>query len=280
MPTRPNLVTILGLLGFAVCGFLVSCGGRRDESPAGALAPAARNAAHHLHVAAASDLKFALDEIIRAFHQAQNEVRVAATYGSSGNFHAQITHGAPFDMYLSADVGYVDRLIEAGLVEADSRFIYAYGRIVLWVRDHSPVDLDALGMAALTDGSVQRIAIANPAHAPYGRAAEAALRRHALSERVRERLVLGENIAQAAQFVDSGAADIGIIALSLALSPAMQGKGRMWLIPLEDHPALEQGGAILNRCARKEAAEQFRAFLLGDEGRATLARFGFILPGA
>lgn len=270
-------VTVLIVIAAAWCA-VTSCGENRSASSAetGSRPPQTVRA---IRVAAAADLKFALDEVIHAFHARQSSIRVTPIYGSSGSFHTQISQGAPFDIYLSADVAYVDRLIDAGLAERDSRFIYAFGRLVIWARKESPIDLENLGFSALTNESVRRIAIANPAHAPYGRAAEAALRGHALYDQVRDRLVLGENIAQAAQFVESGAAEIGIIALSLALSPAMQDHGKMRLIPLEDHPPLEQGGAVLTRSTDSEAARRFTAFLLGDEGRVILARYGFLLPG-
>lgn len=272
-----STATVLIVIAAAWCA-ITSCGENRGE-PSAETGSRPTQTVRAIRVAAAADLKFALDEVIHAFHAKQDSIRVTPIYGSSGSFHTQITQGAPFDIYLSADVAYVDQLIDADLAARDSRFIYAFGRLVIWARKESPIDLESRGFSALTDESVRRIAIANPAHAPYGRAAEAALRGHALYDQVRDRLVLGENIAQAAQFVESGAAEIGIIALSLALSPVMQDHGTMWLIPLEDHPPLEQGGAVLTRSTDSEAARQFTAFLLGDEGRVILARYGFLLPG-
>src|SRR4029077_6100604 len=133
---------------------------------------------------------------------------------------------APFDIFFSADIDYPRKLIDAGLADADSEFLYAEGRSVGWVPNSSPLDLETLGIRAVADPSVRKVAIANPQHAPYGRAAEAALKTLGAYDAVKDRLVFGENIAQAAQFVESGAADVGLIALSLALSPAMKDKGR------------------------------------------------------
>jgi molybdate transport system substrate-binding protein len=203
---------------------------------------------------------------------------VNATFGSSGNLYAQLTNKAPFDLFFSADLSYPRRLIDAGLADQASEFLYAYGHLVVWVPNGSPVDLETRGVEAVTDASVRRLAIANPAHAPYGRAADAALKQLGIYDRVKDRLVLGENIAQTAQFVESGAADAGIIALSLALSPAMKDKGRSWKVPQHLHPRLEQGGVILNWARDRHAAEAFRGFILSDEGKAILRRYGFEPP--
>ena len=229
-------------------------------------------------VAAASDLKFAFDELIAEFEQQHAGIQVQVTYGSSGNFFAQLTNKAPFDIYFSADASYPRQLIDQGLADEQSEFLYAVGHIVIWVPHDSPIDVEKLGMEALLDPAAGKIAIANPQHAPYGRAAEAAMRSHGVLEQVESRLVLGENIAQTAQFVDSGAADIGIIALSLALAPAMQGKGRYWEVPLDAYPTMEQGSVILNWAQDRDATEQFREFVASDRGREVLSRYGFLLP--
>jgi molybdate transport system substrate-binding protein len=152
------------------------------------------------------------------------------------------------------------------------------GQIVVWVPNGVPIDVQRLGIHAVLDPAAKKAAIANPRHAPYGRAAEAALRNLGVYERVRDRLVLGENIAQTAHFVESGAADVGIIALSLALAPAMQDKGRYWLVPLEAYPTLEQGSVILNWAEDPEATARFRAFVAGPRGREILKRYGFLVP--
>jgi molybdate transport system substrate-binding protein len=231
-----------------------------------------------LSIAAASDLKFALDEVVHPFRALHPQADLQVTYGSSGLFFAQIAQGAPFDLFLSADVAYPRKLAAQGLVHPSGIFPYAVGRIVLWVPRNSPLSVETLGIRVLLEPGARRIAIANPQHAPYGRAAEAALRSEGLYEAVKERLVFGENITQTAQFVQSGAADVGIIALSLALAPTLRDSGRYWLVPAEAHPPLEQGGAILQRAREPELALAFRDFLLGPEGRAILERYGFVLP--
>ena len=228
-------------------------------------------------VAAAADLQFALAEVQGAFAQARPDLRLAVTYGSSGNFCTQITNGAPFDVYLSADERYPQKLVAAGLADGASAFRYSRGRLVLWVPRTSPIALERLGMKALLDPAAKRVAIANPRHAPYGRAAEAALAHLGLLEAVKPRLVYGENIAQTAQFVQTGAADIGILALSLAKAPALAANGRAVEVPLDAYPALDQGGVILTRARDREAATAFCAFLRGTEGKAILARYGFLL---
>lgn len=232
-----------------------------------------------LTVAAAADLQFAMDDILKEFRTVRPDLDVRVTYGSSGNFMAQISNGAPFDVLFSADMDNVRQLSSRQLTHADSEFVYAVGRIVLWVRRSSPLDLNQ-GAAVLQAPSVRRIAIANPLHAPYGRAAEAALKSLNVYEGVRSKLVFGENVAQAAQFVESGGADIGIIALSLATSPTLMKEGRYWAIPLGAYPRMEQGGAILRRAQDPEAARALTMFVLGTSGRTILKRFGFFLPGS
>jgi molybdate transport system substrate-binding protein len=244
----------------------------------GALALGAGAPAPALRVAAASDLKFALDEMIPVFERAHPGRAVSVTYGSSGNFYAQLANRAPFDVFLSADEAYATRLVQQGLAAPDSRFLYAVGRLALWVPRQSAADLERLGLAALRDPAVRRVAIANPRHAPYGRAAEAALRHYGLYEQVQPKLVLGENVAQAAQFAQSGGADAGLIALSLALAPTLREQGRHWTVPEEAHPRVEQAGVILSWARDPAAARVFRAFLQTAEARAVLQRFGFALP--
>ena len=169
-------------------------------------------------------------------------------------------------------------LSRRGWQRKNTEFSYAVGHIVLWVLQSSQLDLDKLGMRALADPTVKKIAIANPRHAPYGRAAEAAMKSLELYDDVKDRLVLGENIAQAAQYVESGAADVGILALSLALAPSMKEKGRFWEIPSDAYPRLEQGGNILNWAQNPDAARELRRFILSDEGTAILRNYGFAAP--
>jgi molybdate transport system substrate-binding protein len=232
----------------------------------------------HLDVAAAADLKFAMDDLVGAFGKAHPGITVSVSYGSSGNFLSQIQNGAPFDLFFSADIEYPRRLAEAGLAPKGSEFLYAVGRLVVWAPTSSRIQIER-GVEALAAPEVRRIAIANPTHAPYGRAAEAALRKLGVYDAVKDRLVFGENVAQAAQFVQSGAADAGIIALSLALAPALAAEGRYFEVPLDAYPRMDQGGIVLNRASDPEAARMFRDFVLGAEGRATLKRQGFFLPG-
>ncbi len=229
-------------------------------------------------VAAASDLKFALDELIAQFEDERPEVTVAATYGSSGNFYSQLSHQAPFDLFFSADREFIRKLVEQGFTVPGTEFLYAIGYIVVWVPKSSPLAVETRGMSVLEDPAVRRIAIANPRHAPYGRAAEAAMRSLGVHEAVHDKLVLGENVAQTAQFVQSGAADVGIIALSLAVAPSLREEGRYWQVPADAYPRLEQGGVVLKWAQDRAAARAFRAFVLAPAGREVLKKYGFGLP--
>jgi molybdate transport system substrate-binding protein len=232
---------------------------------------ARRPAPHKLAIAAAADLNFALSDISREFRAAHPAVDLAIAYGSSGNFYAQIRNQAPFDVFLSADVEYPRRLVQEGIGARDSLFVYAVGRIVVWVPASSPLD----PATALRAASVRHVAIANPQHAPYGRAAEAALRSLGLYDGVAGKLVLGENVAQTLEFVQSGAADVAVVALSLALAPPVRGQGRYWNIPVGAYPNIEQGGVILRDST---AAREFRSFLLAASARRILKQYGFSLP--
>lgn len=271
MRRSPALLAIVGVLGVLLLAAGASgCG---PPAPEHATSSVAR-----LTVAAAADLQFALDDMLGAFRSAHPSITVHVTYGSSGNFDAQLRNGAPFDLYLSADVDYPRRLAADGLALDDDVFAYAVGRIVLWVPNASPLDVERRGVDILSDPAVQKLAVANPQHAPYGRAAIAALRSLGVWETAEPRLVFGENIAQTAQFVESGAADVGVIALSLAIAPVMKPKGRYGEIPMSAYPTMEQGGMILRSTRHPDAARALRRFLLGDAGRALLERYGFFLP--
>ena len=253
------LIVVLGLLGL------------------GSVSPHPQDAGGALvRVAAASDLKFALDEVVAAFVAENPGVRVERTYGASGTFHAQLQHRAPYDMYLSADIEYPRDLVGRGIGSQADLFQYARGRLVVWVPTGSALAIERDGLNALK--GARRIAIANPRHAPYGRAAEAAMRRAGLWTALERRLVLGENIAQAAQFVQSGAADAGIIAKSLAVASPMKGTGRGWEVPETMHPPIEQGGLILPWATSREAAQRLQQFLIGPRGREILATHGFRAP--
>ncbi len=243
------------------------------------IAPTFRSSeAAEIAVAAAADLKFALDELRAEFQKKHPEHKVNITYGSSGNFYAQLQSKAPFDIYFSADIEYPRQLVKAGQGAAGDLFQYAIGRLAVWAPNTFPAKPDSLGIQTLFAPSVKKIAIANPKHAPYGKAAVAALKSLKVYEQAEPKLVYGENIAQAAQFVQSGAADVGIIALSLAISPQMRGDGKYWEVPPASYPPLEQGGLILNWAKDRTAARAFCDFVLGESGRVVLKRYGFFMP--
>ncbi len=229
-----------------------------------------------LRIAAAADLKFALDDLA-ARYEKDSGTKINATYGSSGNFFSQIQNGAPFDVFLSADSEYPRKLEAAGFAEPGTLYEYAVGRIVIWMPGSSSVDVARLGWKSLLDARVEKIAIANPEHAPYGRAAVAALRRAGIYEQVRAKLVYGENISQAAQFVDSGNAQAGILAFSLALSPPMK-DGKRWDIPADMYPRMAQAAVIMKSARDKEAARGFLAFLKSEGGRQIFGKYGFAAP--
>jgi molybdate transport system substrate-binding protein len=233
-------------------------------------------AAQNLTVAAASDLQAVLPAIASRF-ESDTGRRITLTFGSSGNFFTQIQNGAPFDVFLSADSEYPRRLEQAGLAERGSLTQYATGRLVLWTRNDSGVDV-RLGLSVLADARVRKIAIANPAHAPYGRAAVAALRQAGVYDRVQPKLVLGENISQAAQFAESGNADVGILALSLALTPTLKSAGAYVEIPSTLHPPIEQAAVVLAASKQKALARQFVSTLTQPEAARTLQTFGFSPP--
>lgn len=223
-------------------------------------------------VAAASDLRFAMDSIVQIYpHAAEIEV----IYGSSGKFFEQISNGAPFDIYFSADLAYPKKLQE-NRKTASEIFPYGIGRLVLW----SKKDLGGkLSMDILKEQHIRKVAIANPRHAPYGQRAEEALMHYNLLEQVKPKLVFGENIAQTAQFVASGAADIGIIALSLALSPNMKKMNPdYYLIPESSHQPLLQGAVVIKHSELKAGAVKFFEFFKEDQARMILMHFGFTQP--
>lgn len=236
------------------------------------LAPA--GAADRVAIAAAADLKFALDELVARFERAHPGTGIEVTYGSSGKLHAQIRQGAPFDLFFSADIAYPRELVTLGLAAGDVQR-YAVGRLALW---SAQVDASKLTLADLASHRFSRIAIANPRHAPYGRSAEEALRAAGVWDSVRPRLVYGENVAQAAQFVATGNAEVGIIALSLALSPGLAARGSHALVPESLHAPLEQGFVVTRRAADDAGAAAFAAYMTTEDARAVMARYGFVLP--
>lgn len=236
-----------------------------------------RCSAQSITVAAASDLQFAFQDVAARFEKASGK-QVKVIFGSSGNFFAQIQNGGPFDLFFSADLDYAKRLDAAGLVEPGSLYEYASGKIVLWAPRQSPLNLNR-GLQVLLDPVVRKIAIANPEHAPYGRAAVAALRNETLYDQIAAKLVLGENISQTAIFVVSGAADVGIIALSLAVAPSLKEKGKYMEIPANDYPAIEQAAVLLKSSRQKETARAFLAFVKSPEIVNLLKTYGFSVPG-
>ena len=231
--------------------------------------------AEKVTVAAAADLKFAMDEIVAAFKKASPGDEVDVIYGSSGKFHTQIQQGAPYDLFFSADIGFPRELAKAGFAASEVK-PYAFGRIVLW---SASVDASKMTMESLTDPKIARIAIANPKHAPYGKRAEEALRTAGLWERVEPKLVYGENIAQASQYVQTGNAQIGIVALSLAVNPELAKRGGYWLIPDKLHEPLEQGYIITKRAKGNALAKRFADYMGSQSARAVMTKYGFVLPG-
>jgi molybdate transport system substrate-binding protein len=231
--------------------------------------------AEKITIAAAADLKFAMGEIVTAFKQANPGEAVDVIYGSSGKFHTQIQQDAPYDLFFSADIKFPQELAKAGLAASEVK-PYAFGRIVLW---STTQDASKMTLASLTDPKIARIAIANPKHAPYGQRAEEALRSAGVWDKVETKLVYGENIANTAQFVATGNAQAGIIALSLALNPELASKGGYWLIPDTLHAPLEQGYIITKRAAANPLAKRFADYMAGKPARAVMVKYGFVLPG-
>jgi molybdate transport system substrate-binding protein len=232
--------------------------------------------AQEITVAAAADLQFAFQDVAARFEK-QTSHPVKLTFGSSGNFFSQIQNGAPFDVYFSADIDYPKRLEAAGLAEPGTLYEYATGKIVLWVLTGSKVDVSK-GLQALLDSNVSKIAIANPEHAPYGRAAVAAMKHENIYDKVSGKLVLGENISQTASLVVSGGADVGIIALSLAVAPSMKTKGQYAEIPTDEYPAIEQAAVILKASQHKDIAKQFMDYIKTPEIQTLLRGYGFTVP--
>jgi molybdate transport system substrate-binding protein len=243
-----------------------------------ALLPTAATAQTAPTVAAAADLKFAFEEIAARF-EAETGKEVRLTFGSSGNFTTQLMQGAPFEIFLSADEGFVFQLADAGKTSNRGE-LYAEGRIVLFAPKGSSLRPDANFndlRAALADGRIQRFAIANPDHAPYGRAAEQALKGKGLWDAIKPKLVLGENVSQAAQFASAGSTQGGIFAYSLALAPAVDALGSYALIPSDWHAPLRQRMVLMKNAG--ETARAFHRFVQSPAARVIFRKFGFVLPG-
>jgi molybdate transport system substrate-binding protein len=232
--------------------------------------------AQGVKVAAAADLKFAMAELAAQFEK-QSGTKLDVTYGSSGNFLTQIQNGAPFDLFFSADSEYPKKLETAGLAEPGTLREYAVGRIVIWTPGDSEMNAAKDGWKCLLDQRVKRIAIASPEHSPYGRAAVAAMKKAGIYEQVKDKLVYGENISQAAEFVQSGNAQAGIVALSLAMSPAMK-DGNRWEVPAKLYPPIFQSVVVMKASKNKDAALKFLQFVKSETGQEILLRFGFTIP--
>lgn len=222
-------------------------------------------------IAAAADLKYVLDSLVTIYNRQHPQARATVVYGSSGKFYEQLSHGAPFDLFFSADSDYPRRLQQAGLT-AGAPQPYALGRLVLWSKKLNP---STKGLNTLLDPQVKRIAIANPAHAPYGKKAEEVLRHYKLYDQVKPKLVLGENIGQTAQYAATGAADVGVLAYALALSPELRRAGKFYLIPATAHTPLQQSFVVLKRASNNATATTFAAFMTSSTARQALKKYGF-----
>ena len=227
-------------------------------------------------IAAAADLRSALDEITSHF-QAEIPIHVKVVYGSSGSLFQQIQNGAPFDLFFSANSDYPKKLEAAGLSVPGAYYEYARGHIVLLAASTSALDLQQ-GLKVLLDPSIKRIAIADPSHAPYGQAAVAALKSQGIYDQVSRKIVVGENVAQAASFVMSGAADIGIVAKSLAVLPTGHARIRFTEIPATDYPPIQQACVLLKSSTKEQPARHFLTFIRSPEASNILQRYGFEVP--
>ena len=229
--------------------------------------------ARGLTIAAASDLQTALPDIARQFEH-RTGIKTTVTFGSSGNFFAQIQNGAPFDVFLSADADYPRRLAQTGHVEPATLYAYATGRLVLWTRNDSRLDVTK-GLTALTDPHVRHVAVANPSVAPYGRAAVAALHSAGIFAAIEPKLVNAENVSQAAQLAQSGNADAALIGHALAVGPALRDMGRFVEIPARLHPPITQADAVVSSSQNKQVARDFVGYLKSAAAKQTLRSYGF-----
>jgi molybdate transport system substrate-binding protein len=234
----------------------------KDKSPSPSTSP------DEITVAAAADLTPAFEELGREFEKA-TKTKVVFVFGSTGMLTRQIDNGAPFDVFAAANVSYIDELDQKGLIIPDSKAIYARGRITLWTTNDSTLRVQ--GVADLARPEVQRVAIANPDHAPYGLAAKQALQSAGVWERVQPKLVYGDNIRQTLQYAQTGNVDVAIVALSLSV----QSSGRWTLIPEELHQPIDQGVAVMKSTKKEQAARAFAAFIGSPQGKAIMKKYGF-----
>ncbi len=229
-----------------------------------------------LQVAAAADLAMCIGELNAAFAKSVGGADVRSSIGSSGNFFAQIKNGAPFDVFLSADTYYPSQLVSAGLADGATLTVYAHGQLMMWTTDPR-VDV-ALGLRLLNDPGIRRVAIANPDVAPYGRAAKAVLQKAGLWDALKPKLVLGENVAQVAQFVGSGNAQVGFVDVAHLQSGNSAARGWAWPVPADLYPLIEQGGVVTAKGRGNPLARKYLDFLQSETGRSVLRKFGFALP--
>jgi len=236
--------------------------------------PQTQDRSPELVVAAAADLSSALKEIA-ASYETKTGAKLKLSFGASGALTEEIQNDAPFDIFFSADMDYPHQLIASGAADAASLYQYAVGKLVLWVPADSRLDPEHKGLSVLLDPSVHKIAIASPQHAPYGRAAVAALKQAGIYAKIANKLVLGENVTQAAQFVESGNAQAGLVALAHAVAPGMQGKGRYWEVPVRDYPPLAQGVIVLERSRHKKEAADFLNYIKTESAAQIWRKYGF-----
>ncbi len=224
-------------------------------------------------IAAAADLRYAMDEVVLAYKKHNPKSDIKVSYGSSGNAYQQILNGAPYDIYFSADIMYPRKLAEQGLTASKPK-LYAIGFIVLW---SNQIDVSS-GMSSLNDIKLKKLAIANPEHAPYGKRAQESLQHYKLYDKLKDKIIMGENIAQTAQFSQTGNAEIGILALSLVMSPAMKNQGKYYLIDSKSYSPLEQGYVIIKKSKVNTETYKFAKFVSSPEARGILKNYGFKLP--
>ncbi len=263
--------TLVGIL--LVSSLLAACTSTPvPVSPTGATAvqPAT------LTVSAASDLTYAFGEIGKQF-EAETGHKVVFNFGSTGQLTQQIEQGAPVDVFAAANVSFIEDLERQGLILPDTKQMYARGRITLWTRADSPLQITSL--ADLTRPEVRRIAIANPDHAPYGVAARQAMQTAGIWEAVQPKLVLGDNVRQTLQYAETGNVDAAIVALSLSVPAAGGTSGRWTLIPEELHPPIDQALAVIKDTKHVAAARAFATFVNGPQGRQIMRKYGLVLPG-
>jgi len=233
--------------------------------------------ANELTVAAAADLSSALKDIGDGFEK-KTGIHLKLSFGASGALTQQIENGAPFDVFFSADMDYPRQLVRDGQADGATLYQYAVGKLVLWVPADSPIDVEHKGMNVLLDPSVRKIAIANPQHAPYGRAAVEALKHAGIYDRLTDKVVMGENVSQAAQFAESGNAQAGFVALAHAVAPAMQGKGKYWEVPGDYYAPLAQGVVAISRPQHKKEAAKFLEYIKTKPAAEIFQKYGFTLP--